>query len=160
MFCVYSYCEDEEQPFVLDRNVPPSCSVWINNEFFDNIRIRRRGESSLKWPKPKFKVEAGDEQGNVFRIEEKWPRVDEFNMNSEWYEPGENTFMRETLAWRTFKEMGVDYIVSYQTSVRMNGKYYGKFSLHDDWTKKGVERMGYSVEPEGPRFKAQSGTHR
>ena len=134
--------------------------MWINEEFFDNVRVRRRGMSSMKWPKPKFKVEAGDEQGRVFRIQEGWHRVKEFNMNSMWFEPGENTFMRETLAWRAFKEMGVDNIIAYQTHVRMNGKYYGKFSLHDDWTTKGLERMGYSVDPEGPRFKAESGIYR
>jgi hypothetical protein len=65
--------------------------------------------------------------------------------------------MRETLTWNAFREMGVDNIVAYQVQVRFNGQYYGKFSLHDDWTTRGLRENGYSTDPEGPRLKAVSG---
>jgi hypothetical protein len=34
------------------------CSVWFNNSFYDNVDIRRRGLTSMNWPKPKVKLES------------------------------------------------------------------------------------------------------
>ena len=106
--------------------------------------------------------------------------VGELNLNSQWQEPGENTFMREPLTWEAFGQasrqaagggvgrqrkgwmlaamlvnrlpgqlcclpaglplqtrlprnppalqMGVESLVSFHLHMRMNGKYFGKYS--------------------------------
>ena len=149
------HCKNEKAPYVVDKNAGPGCSLLLNGTFYDNVIVRRRGVSSLNWPKPKFKVDAG-QQGKIFKIKAGVPPVKEFNMNSEWAEPGENTFMRETLAWEAFRAMGVDALAYYQTQVRMNGAYYGKFSLGEDWGKDPLRTAGYSVDPKpGPLFKSE-----
>ena len=79
---VHIYCENEKAPYTVDKETIPECSVMVNGKFYDNIIIRRRGVSSLNWPKPKFKVDAG-EQGKIFEIFDSNGReVKEFNMNS------------------------------------------------------------------------------
>lgn len=155
---VHIYCENEKAPYTVDKETIPECSIMVNGKFYDNIIIRRRGVSSLNWPKPKFKVDAG-EQGKIFEIFDSNGReVKEFNMNSEWAEPGENSFMRESLAWKAFQDMGVDSLDYYQTQVRFNGKYFGKFSLGEDWDEDPLEEAGYAVTPvPGPLMKSISG---
>lgn len=152
---IYINCKDEKAPFTEGKDATPGCSIMINGKFYDNVVIRRRGMSSLAWPKPKFKVDAGD-QGKIFELYEGDDRkVKEFNMNSEWFEPGENSFMRETAAWKALKEMGVDALDYYQTQVRLNGEYFGKFSLGEDWDVDPLEESGYAVT--GPLMKSISG---
>lgn len=75
----------------------------------------------------------------------------------EWAEPGENTFFRETLGWQAFHEMGVDYMPSYQTVVRMNGQYYGKYSTTVSWNSEALKLNGYATKPSSPNFKSLSG---
>ena len=65
--------------------------------------------------------------------------------------------MRETLAWETLRQMGVDYLPSYQTVVRLNGQYYGKFALGVEWSNDALEANGYAVDPPSPFFKSESG---
>lgn len=151
------YCKDKDAPFLEGKDATPGCSVMVNGHFYDNIIVRRRGVSSIAWPKPKFKVDAGD-QGKIFQIFEDDDRtVKEFNMNSEWAEPGENSFMRETLAWKALKEMGVDALDYYQTQVRLNGEYFGKFSLGEDWDEDPLDEAGYATP--GPLMKSISGEY-
>lgn len=153
---IYINCKDEKAPFTEGKDTAtPGCSIMINGKFYDNIILRRRGMSSLSWPKPKIKVDAGD-QGKIFELfENDGRKVKEFNMNSEWVEPGENSYMRETAAWKALKEMGVDTLDYYQTQVRLNGEYFGKFSLGEDWDVDPLEEAGYAVT--GPLMKSISG---
>ncbi|KAH7617481.1 hypothetical protein NADE_007259 [Nannochloris sp. 'desiccata'] len=150
------YCKDPRAPFDPSRDTAPQCSMLFDGEFYDNFSIRRKGQSSLNWPKPKFKI-SGNGQGKIFKVSPSAKRVKQVSFNSQWSEPGENTFMRETLAWETLRQMGVDYLTSYQTVVRLNGEYFGKFALGVDWTKDALRANGYSTDPPTPRFKSESG---
>ena len=55
--------------------------------------------------------------------------------------------------------MGVDYLNSFQTVVRLNGEYFGKFALSVDWTKDTLAANGYAVDPPSPMFKSESGEY-
>lgn len=155
---IYMFCKNKTAPWVVDKGSSPGCSVMVQGTLYDNVIVRRRGVSSLNWPKPKIKIDAGD-QGKVFQIYDSNGReVKEFNLNSEWAEPGENTFMRETLGWRTFADMGVDALQYYQAQVRLNGEYFGKFSVGEDWDEGPLAENGYTVSPVvGPLMKSISG---
>lgn len=56
--------------------------------------------------------------------------------------------MRETIAWQAFHEMGVDSLLSFQAVIRLNGKYYGKFAVGEDWEAESLKKNGYSVDPQ------------
>ena len=32
------------------------CSVFFDNQFYDNVKCARKGVTSLAWPKPKLKI--------------------------------------------------------------------------------------------------------
>ena len=157
------YCPDEKAPWGGNTTTP--CSLLFNaREFYDNVALGRKGQSSLNWPKPKFRIDSGS-QGKIFDVvpsaDGGGPRVRKINFNSEWFEPGENTFMRETLAWETLRQMGVDHLTSYQTVVKLNGKYFGKFALGVDWTQDALKMNGYSTSSASPSplFKSESGEY-
>ena len=152
---VYIDCKDDQAPFAVGKDADPGCSVMLHGKFYDNVIVRRRGMSSIAWPKPKFKVDAGH-QGKIFELDPSSDRkVKEFGMNSEWFEPGENTFMRETVAWKALAEMGVDSLDYYQTQARFNGEYFGKYSLGEDWDTDTLKEAGYDLL--GPLMKSMSG---
>ena len=152
---VFMNCKDDQAPFTEGKDAEPGCSVMLNGKFYDNVIVRRRGMSSIAWPKPKFKVDAGY-QGKIFQLDPDSDRkVKEFGMNSEWFEPGENSFMRETIAWKALDELGVDALDYYQTQARFNGEYFGKFSLGEDWDTATLQEAGYDLL--GPLMKSMSG---
>ncbi|KAK2079242.1 hypothetical protein QBZ16_002933 [Prototheca wickerhamii] len=133
------------------------CSLWANGSYYDNVRLRRKGSTSLSWPKPKMRVNSNG-QGKLFATSPGY-RVKSFSLSSNWAEPGENTFMREPLVWETFSQMGVDHLVSYQTHVRFNGAYFGRFIYVEDWTEESLARNGYDVANLGALFKSESGEY-
>ncbi len=105
-----SFCEDPRTLY--GKGLPdPACALYFDGTLYDNVVVRRRGQSSLGWPKPKLRV--ASERGRIFAVGRDYD-LKEFNFNSEWAEPGENSFMRETLAWRALREMGVPSALSYQ----------------------------------------------
>lgn len=152
------FCRDARAPFNPGRSPAPGCSLLLGGAFTDNVAVRRKGMSSLNWPKPKFKVDAGA-QGKVLAVAGAAAPVKQVNFNGEWFEPGENTFMRETLAWGALAAMGVDALTSYQTVVRLNGAYFGKFALGVDWTSDALAAAGYATAPPSPRYKSESGEY-
>ena len=133
------------------------CSLWANGSYYDNVRLRRKGSTSLSWPKPKMRVNSNG-QGKLFATSPGY-RVKSFSLSSNWAEPGENTFMREPLVWETFSQMGVDHLVSYQAHVRFNGAYFGRFIYVEDWTEESLARNGYDVANLGALFKSESGEY-
>ncbi|KFM22923.1 hypothetical protein F751_6432 [Auxenochlorella protothecoides] len=133
------------------------CSLWFNGTYYDNVSLRRKGSTSLAWPKPKMRVSAGN-QGKVFATSAGY-KVKSFSLSANWAEPGENTFTREPLVWKTFQEMGVDYLESYQSHVRFNGAYFGRFIYVEDWTPESLKRNGYDTSDIGSLFKSESGEY-
>lgn len=149
------FCENPDA--TMSTEYVQGCSLLINGNFYDNLSVRRRGVTSLSWPKPKFKVNAGD-QGYVMEVADDLPyNWNEINFSGQWAEPGgENTFFRETLAWDVFEKAGVETPISFQTAMLLNGQYYGKFALIEELdNKRPLERWGYSGN--GPMWKADSG---
>jgi hypothetical protein len=51
--------------------------------------------------------------------------------------------------------MGVDYTPSYQTSVRLNGQYFGKYSTTVSWNSDVLKLNGYATKPKSPNFKSE-----
>ncbi|KAL4425868.1 hypothetical protein ABPG75_009884 [Micractinium tetrahymenae] len=146
------YCKDDKA--VYGRTEVTGCSMLFNSTFYDNVGIRRRGVTSANWPEPEIKVHS-NKQGSIFKIRSGM-RVSELNVNSEWAEPGENTFMRETLMW----QMGVQSLVSLNLHLRVNGQYFGKYEYTEEMDEDSLKRWGYPIYPQaGPLWKATSGEY-
>ena len=111
--------------------------VFFDGRFYENVKIRRRGSGRDEvnvgvdlppkdWPKHKFKF---DFKGRQFKWNEKEPAVEEFNLNSHWQEPGEETFMRLHLANAIMSIAEVPAPQVFHLQMQVNGKYYGLFSF-------------------------------
>lgn len=74
------YCKDDRAPFNPAQS-GPGCSMLFNGTFYDNISLRRKGQSSLNWPKAKFKVD-GNSQGKIFDVVPGGKKVKQVNFNS------------------------------------------------------------------------------
>ena len=161
------YSEDDRAPFstgpASNAIVMPGgkgdvkgCSMWFNGTFYDGITLRRRGSSSIGWPKPKIKVKAGRQD---FAVAGLAYGLGSIGLNSNWAEPGANTFTREPLVWESFRQMGVEWLHSFHVHVRFNGAYFGRFSLQEEWSADALRRLGFDTSPAGygPFWKANSG---
>lgn len=100
-------------------------SVFFRKKFYDNVFTRRRGVTALSWPKPKIKF---DFKGRVFKYKKK-KTVEEFNLQSFYDEPGENSYLREPVAYQIMREAGVPAADSFHLRLNQNGVYYGLFAF-------------------------------
>jgi hypothetical protein len=132
------------------------CSFYFQGHFYDNVRMRQRGITALLWPKKKFKV---DFKGSDFKIElpdGESMEVEEFNLQSHWEEPGEETFMRENIASDFFKDAGLPVFETLHVELVQNGRFYGLYSIIEQIDGNFLDRIGYN--PNGHLYKAFSGT--
>ena len=135
-------------------------SVYFEGEFYDNVLMRRRGSnrkeavigvelSAAQWPKHKFKL---DFKGSVFRFDRGERRVEEINLHSAFQEPGEETYLRETLAFRVLRRAGVPASLTKYVHVRVNTEFYGLFYFVEQVDRTFLKRNG--MDPKGPLYKA------
>ncbi|CAL6426347.1 unnamed protein product [Bathycoccus prasinos] len=124
-----------EQDMTTDRGT--TAKVFFDGKFYDEVKIRRRGSGRDEekvgvelppkdWPKHKFKF---DFKGEQFVWNKGEPAVEEFNLNSQWQEPGEETYMRLNLANAIMDVAKVPAPTTFHVHVQVNGKYYGLFSF-------------------------------
>lgn len=123
-------------------------SVYYNGQFYDNVFTRRRGVTALSWPKPKIKF---DFKGKVFEFTKDY-NVEEFNLQSFWEEPGEDTYLREPLTFKVMNEAGLPSSESFHVRVHQNGQYYGLFAFVEQVDDSFLEKHGRKVS--GPLFKS------
>ena len=125
--------------------------VW-GGELYDNVRMRKRGQTTLSWPKPKFKL---DFKGEAFRLMDHFPRMEEINLQSYYDELGDLTYARENVAAQVFQESGVLAPAVFYLELRLNGQFYGLYSFVEQVDDNFLRRHGLS--PAGPLYKAWHG---
>ncbi|GMH43301.1 hypothetical protein BSKO_11223 [Bryopsis sp. KO-2023] len=145
---LYWFTSDPEQAITVEGF---RGSVFFNGVLYDNVFTRRRGVTSLSWPKPKIKF---DFKGKVFKYK-KGMAVEEFNLQSFYDEPGEDSYLREPAAFKVMRDAGVPASESFHIRVNQNGAYFGLFAFVEQVADSFLERYGFSVA--GPMFKAIHG---
>ncbi len=133
-----------------------SASVYFDDEFYDNIRVRVRGISTVDWPKPKWKFEFNP--GESFRYADDLPRVDEFNLQSHFREKGATSYMGENLAFSFLQEIGVAAPNTFHLHVRQNGQFYSLASFVEQIDESFLQRNG--LDEQNPMYKANSAAAR
>ena len=135
-----------EQDMTTDRGT--MAKVFFDGKFYEDVKIRRRGSGRDEvnvgvelppkdWPKHKFKF---DFKGRQFVWSKNEPAVEEFNLNSQWQEPGEETYMRLNLANAIMDAAKVPAPTTFHVHVQVNGKYYGLFSFVEQIDKSFLKR--------------------
>eukprot|EP00210_Caulerpa_lentillifera_P006730 g6432.t1 len=129
-----------------------SGSLFYGGEFYDNVFTRRRGVTALSWPKPKIKF---DFKGKAFKYKKSESRVEEFNLQSFWDEIGEDSYLREPVAFQVHQEAGVPASNSFHLVVHQNGQYFGLFAFVEQVDESFLQRNGISTG--GDLFKSVHG---
>ncbi len=124
-----------------------------NGEFFDNIFIRIRGNSSVYWPKKSYKIEFND--GHHFRFREGVPRVDEINLNTTY---SDKSYVRPVLAYEHQRDAGMPSPEAFLVHLRQNGDFWSVAVLVEQPDRDFLRRWG--LDPDGALYKgATEWTH-
>jgi hypothetical protein len=125
--------------------------VFYDGVFYDNIYVRGRGYSSRAgWPKKSFKFEFNT--GYPFRFSPDADPVQEFNLNNTY---SDKAYIRQPLAWETYRDAGVPYCVSFAMRVQQNGAFHSVSVFVEQPDEQFLERQG--LDPDGALYKMFSG---
>lgn len=122
------------------------CSVLLLDEFYDNVFVRIRGNTSQAWPKKNLKFDFNS--GNHFRFDPDEGRVEEFNLNSTY---SDKSYMRQVLSAETYRDAGVPYSISFPMRVQQNGAFYSVAEFVEQPDEDYLERNG--LDPAGALYK-------
>lgn len=127
--------------------------LFYDGVLYDNVFVRSRGYSSRSgWPKKSFKFEFNT--GYPFQFSPDQEPVQEFNLNSTY---SDKAYIRQPLAWETYRDAGVPYCICAFVRVQRNGAFYSValFMEHsDEWY---LERQG--LDADGALYKMFNGAN-
>ncbi|MBX3409755.1 MAG: CotH kinase family protein [Phycisphaeraceae bacterium] len=95
------------------------CSLFFQGEFYDNVYVRLRGQSSSGWPKPHYKFDFN--KGFYFRASPDFPPVEEFNLQSTY---SDKAYIRQVLSWETYRDSGTTYSEAFPWRIQQNGEFH------------------------------------
>lgn len=81
-----------------------SCSVWYDNQFYDNVRVRTRGASSVYGAYPKQSLHFNFHASKRFQWIHGEAPTDRVNLNNIWVD---QAYLRNDLSMKTFAACGV-----------------------------------------------------
>lgn len=113
------------------------CSLWHLGEFYDNVDVRIRGNSSTGWPKPSYKFDFNP--GYHFLHDPAAGRVEEINVNSTW---GDKSFIRQILAFELYEAAGAPGSTSYPIRVERNNTFFSVANFVEQPDERFLERKG------------------
>lgn len=123
--------------------------VAFNGRGYAVARVARKGTTSRSWPKPKLKFRLASGQGGVSVADFAAGNATNitkpsttFELDSLFWEPGENSYARQTIAWAAARALGVAAPASRHVVVRVNGAFYGLHALVESQDAAWLSRVG------------------
>ena len=135
-----------EHPERAARSAGTRACVFFGGEFYDNVFVRKRGVSSSSWPKPNYKFDFP--RGHHFRYAPGQPRVEEFDLQST---HSDKSYVRQVLAWETFRDAGAPYCVCFPLRVQQNGRFHSVVHFVEHPDERYLKRLG--LDPDGAMYK-------
>ncbi|MFT7641368.1 MAG: hypothetical protein ACI9G1_003115, partial [Pirellulaceae bacterium] len=108
-----------ENPVGAETQTGVRASVAFAGEFYDNVFVRLRGQTSRSFPKKSFKVDFN--RDHHFLFDPQYPRVEELNLNTTYTD---KSYVRSTLAYEDFHAAGVVYSEAFPLRVQQNNAFY------------------------------------
>ena len=141
---LYWYAEDTT---AVDTSAGTRCSVFYNDEFYDNVLIRIRGGSSSNWGKKSHKIEFNRE--HYCLIDPNEIRVDEINLNSV---HADTSYIRDLLSMEMHRKIGCPSSLCFPLRIHQNGQYHSMAVYIEQVDSRFLERNGYADD--NPLYKA------
>ncbi|KAK9829605.1 hypothetical protein WJX72_006837 [[Myrmecia] bisecta] len=131
--------------------VNDSC-LYFNGKFWDSVATGRRGVTSASYPKPKLKM-SKFKPDFFYKDGETLKKA--FDLMSNYYEPGEKSYMRDYVATQLMKDVGLPYLEESYLKLYLNGAFYGLFLYKEDTDDNYLTRN--NLNPKGWLFKPMQG---
>jgi len=122
-------------------------SIFYDGEFYDNVLMELRGNTSAGQNKKSHRLEFNAE--HAFRHLDGFPRIRKTSLMAEFLDP---SYLRQHLSFWLLDKMGVRAPFFYPVRAQLNGSFYGLVFHNDVIDEEQVGRMGY--DPEGALYKA------
>jgi hypothetical protein len=143
-------CDDRPGCHLFTDDTEPAV-LYFDGRLYDAAQVRVRGQSARNWAKKHWKFFLP--QGHNFEAPGLIERsVDNFNLQSSY---ADKTWMREVLAWESFRDAGAPYNQTFHTRVQRNGDFFGLYVFLEDTDADWTVRNGLSSA--GSRYKADGG---
>lgn len=113
---------------------------------YDNVQVRLRGISARSWPKKSYKFDFNP--GDFFRFSLDQAPVEEFNLNTTY---SDKAYIRQVLAWETYRDAGAPYSISFPVRVQQNGAFYSLSLFVEQPDERYLARQG--LDPKGALYK-------
>jgi hypothetical protein len=131
----------------IDAETGGRIAVFYDGEFYDNVYMERRGNTSASFAKKSHRVEFNRE--HPFRHPGPGGRVRKTSFLAEYPDPA---YIRQGLCFWLLDLMGVPAPFHYPVRLQMNGAFY-QLAFHNDVIgEEQIERLGY--DPAGALYKA------
>lgn len=131
----------------IDRESGGRISVFHDGEFYDNVYMELRGNTSAGLNKKSHRLEFN--RGQELRHSGAPVRTRKSSLLAEYLDP---TYLRQHLCFWLLDRLGVPSPFHYPVRVQLNGQFY-QLAFHNDVIgQEQMERMGY--DPRGALYKA------
>jgi len=114
--------------------------------YYDNLFTRQRGHASKSWPKKSLKFDFNP--GYHFRFAPDQEPVEEFNLNTT---SSDQAYIRQVLAWETYRDVGAPYSISFPMRVQQNGAFHSIGIFVEQPSERYLNRLG--LDPNGSLYK-------
>ncbi|MDG1049503.1 MAG: CotH kinase family protein [Planctomycetota bacterium] len=122
------------------------CSIWIEGEFYDNVKVNRRGQSSAGYPRKSYKFDFNPDDRPELEIF--GAPIDEANLNTHW---ADKAHVRQFLSYGLYEEVGSLVSKSFPVRLQQNGDFYSVQTFVEELDRFFLERVG--VDPDGALYK-------
>jgi hypothetical protein len=122
-------------------------SVFYDGEFYDNVRMELRGNSTAGFNKKSHRLDFNRE--HRFRHLPGYPRIRKTSFTADYPDP---TYMRQELAFWLCDQMGAPAPFYYPMRLQLNGQFYQLANHNDVHGEEYLERIGW--DPNGALYNA------
>ncbi len=122
-------------------------SLYFDGEFYDNIFVRIRGNTSRNWPKKSHKIDFNP--GYKFRRSADLPRVGEINLNTPYTD---KSYLRAMMHTKMHQLSGIVSPDIFPIHQRQNGAFYGVWLYTENVDDDFLQR--HAMDDKGSLYKA------
>lgn len=138
-----------QSPSAANTTQGTRCSLWIEDEFYDNVDVHIRGNSSLFYPRKSYKFDFNPNHRPVLRA--LGVEIDEANINTHW---ADKAHMRQVLSYDLYADLGCPGSASWPLRMQQNGIFFSVQTFVEEPDRFLLERLGR--DPNGALYKLYS----
>jgi hypothetical protein len=130
-----------ENPGAANSDVGTRCSLFYDEEFYDNVWVNIHGQSSRGFPKKSYDIDFNP--GHNFKWAPGQPRADDLNLLTTYPDKAQ---MRNILSYETFRDADCPYHWVFPVRVQQNGEFWGTAHAMENGDQDWLIRLGLNAD--------------